>query len=180
MQRRGSVAAGIDNAQAAETMAYVARHAGVTVPLMIEVDCGLRRAGVQPGPPVLELAKQVASLAGLNLRGVFTQAGHAYAAHSPAAVARIGRAEGEVLVETAASAASSRHCVEIVSVGSTPTARYAGAVPGVTEFRPGNYFFYDRMQVALGAAQLQDCALTVLARVISRPRSRTSCHRRGE
>src|SRR6266702_4790519 len=67
MQRRGSVAAGIDNAQAAEAMGYVARHAGVTVPLMIEVDCGLRRAGVQPGPPVLELAKQVASLAGLNL-----------------------------------------------------------------------------------------------------------------
>jgi len=96
MQRRGSVAAGIDNAQAAETMAYVARHAGVTVPLLIEVDCGLGRAGVQPGPPVLELAKQVASLAGLNLRGVFTQTGHAYAAHSPAAVARIGRAEDEV------------------------------------------------------------------------------------
>jgi len=45
----------------------------------------------------------------------------------------------------------------------------AGAVPGVTEFRPGNYVFYDRMQAALGAAQLEDCALTVLARVISRP-----------
>src|SRR6266568_6960957 len=101
MQRRGSVAAGIDNAQAAETMAYVARHAGVTVPLLIEVDCGLRSAGVQPGPPVLELAKQVARLSGLHLRGVFTHAGHAYAAQSPAAVARIGRAEGEVLVETA-------------------------------------------------------------------------------
>ena len=46
-----------------------------------------------------------------------------------------------------------------------------GAVPGVTEIRPGNYVFYDRMQVALGSALRSDCALTVLTTVISRPSS---------
>src|SRR6266849_3951305 len=65
MQRRGSVAAGIDDFHAAKGMADVARQAGVTVPVLIEVDCGLRRAGVQPGPPALDLAEKVASLAGL-------------------------------------------------------------------------------------------------------------------
>ena len=35
--------------------------------------------------------------------------------------------------------------------------------------RPGNYAYYDRTQVALGAAAWEDCALTVLARVVSRP-----------
>ncbi len=169
MQDRGSVAAGVDNVQAAAGMAEVARGAGVTVPVLIEVDCGLRRAGVQPGQAALELAQKVAGMSGLNLRGVFTHAGHAYAAESPAEVARIGRAEGEVLVETANQLRAHGVACEIVSVGSTPTARHAGAVPGVTEFRPGNYVFYDRMQVALGAAQLEDCALSVLARVISRP-----------
>src|SRR5437764_606511 len=54
-------------------------------------------------------------------------------------------------------------------VGSTPTAMHSGKVPGVTEIRPGNYVFYDRMQVALGVATLADCALSVLVRVISRP-----------
>jgi len=156
MQRRGSVAAGIDDLQAATGMAEVARQAGVTVPVLIEVDCGLRRAGVGLGGPTLDLAAKVARLAGVNLRGVFTHAGHAYTAQSPAEVARIGRTEGEGLVETA----------ELL------TARYAGAVRGVTEFRPGNYVFYDRMQVALGAAQADDCALTVLTRVISRPDQR--------
>lgn len=169
MQRRGSVAAGIDNAQAAAGMAAVARQAGVTVPVLIEVDSGLRRAGVQPGPPTLELAVKVIGLSGLNLRGVFTHAGHAYAAGSPAEVERIGRAEGEILVQTAQVLRAHGLRCDVVSVGSTPTARYAGAVPGVTEFRPGNYVFYDRMQVALGSAQVEDCALTVLARVISRP-----------
>jgi len=169
MQRRGSVAAGIDDFQAAEGMAEVARQAGVTVPVLIEVDSGLRRAGVAPGPATLELAAKVAGLEGLILRGVFTHAGHAYSAQSHADVARIGQAEGEVLVETAQLLRSNGVRCEVVSVGSTPTARYAGAVPGVTEFRPGNYVFYDRMQVALGSAQAEDCALTVLARVISRP-----------
>jgi len=86
-------------------------------------------------------------------------------------VARIGRREGEVLVETAERLRSHGIACEVVSVGSTPTARHAGAVPGVTEMRPGNYVFHDRMQVALGVVSLKDCALTVLVRVISRPRT---------
>ena len=40
---------------------------------------------------------------------------------------------------------------------------------GLTEVRPGNYAYFDRTQVALGAATWDDCALTVLARVVSRP-----------
>ena len=40
---------------------------------------------------------------------------------------------------------------------------------GVTELRPGNYAYFDRTQVSLGDAAWEDCALTVLARVVSRP-----------
>ena len=56
-----------------------------------------------------------------------------------------------------------------VSVGATPTVRYSLREDGLTEVRPGNYIYFDRTQVALGAAQWDDCALTVLARVVSRP-----------
>jgi D-serine deaminase-like pyridoxal phosphate-dependent protein len=35
--------------------------------------------------------------------------------------------------------------------------------------RPGNYVFYDRMQVALGSASMADCSLSVLTTVISLP-----------
>ena len=34
--------------------------------------------------------------------------------------------------------------------GSTPTAELVAREPGITEIRPGNYVFYDAMQVALG------------------------------
>jgi D-serine deaminase-like pyridoxal phosphate-dependent protein len=43
------------------------------------------------------------------------------------------------------------------------------AVAGVTECRPGNYVYNDASQVSLGTCALEDCALTVLATVVSVP-----------
>jgi len=54
-------------------------------------------------------------------------------------------------------------------VGSTPTAAEAMRVAGVTECRPGNYVFHDASQVALGTCGLEDCALTIVATVVSVP-----------
>src|SRR5439155_26839724 len=62
-----------------------------------------------------------------------------------------------------------RAACEEISVGATPTARFSVKQPGITELRPGNYVYFDRTQVGLGAASWDDCALTVLARVVSRP-----------
>ncbi|MBQ9931749.1 MAG: amino-acid racemase, partial [Firmicutes bacterium] len=58
---------------------------------------------------------------------------------------------------------------EIVGSGSTPT--FAGAVRGgkINMFHPGNYVFMDAIQMALGAANERDCALTVSATIISHP-----------
>ena len=56
-----------------------------------------------------------------------------------------------------------------MSVGATPTLRFSVRQRGLTELRPGNYVYFDRTQVALGAAALDDCALTVMATVVSKP-----------
>src|SRR5262245_49153611 len=70
MQRRGRVAIGVDSVEAAAGLDAVAGDAGVSVPVLIEVDSGLRRAGVQPGEAAAALAEQVGSLRNLELRGV--------------------------------------------------------------------------------------------------------------
>jgi D-serine deaminase-like pyridoxal phosphate-dependent protein len=169
LNARGRVAVGVDALDVAAGIAAAAREAGVVVPVLVEVDSGLHRAGVAPGSATVALAEQLARLAGLELRGIFTHAGHAYGATSTEEVRRIGREEGEVVVETAELLRARGLPCPVVSVGSTPTALTAGRVPGVTEMRPGNYVFYDRMQVVLGSAELQDCSLSVLSTVISRP-----------
>jgi D-serine deaminase-like pyridoxal phosphate-dependent protein len=169
LQSHGTISVGVDSLAGARGIAAAALEVATTVPVLIEIDTGLHRAGVLPGEPALALAGQIASLDGLELRGVFTHAGHAYAASSPQEVRRIGQAEGELLVMTADLLRAHGIACPVVSVGSTPTAMISGAIPGVTEIRPGNYVFYDRMQVGLGSAQRSDCALTVLTTVISRP-----------
>jgi D-serine deaminase-like pyridoxal phosphate-dependent protein len=84
-------------------------------------------------------------------------------------VDEIACAEGERLAATAAALRAAGLPVEEVSVGSTPTAARAMRGAGVTECRPGNYVFHDASQVALGTCRLEDCALTIVATVVSVP-----------
>ena len=55
----------------------------------------------------------------------------------------------------------------VVSGGSTPTMWRTHEMPSVTEIRPGTYAYNDRTTVTTGACAASDCALTVLATVVS-------------
>jgi D-serine deaminase-like pyridoxal phosphate-dependent protein len=54
-----------------------------------------------------------------------------------------------------------------VSGGSTPIGWRVHEVSGVTEVRPGTYVYNDRTTAEIGACSWDDCALSVLATVIS-------------
>ncbi len=95
-------------------------------------------------------------------------------------MATIAREEAELLTTLKERVAGRGVAVEEISVGATPTARFSAQLPGITELRPGNYIYYDRMQVTLGSATWDDCALTVLARVVSRPSADRLDPRRGQ
>jgi D-serine deaminase-like pyridoxal phosphate-dependent protein len=112
---------------------------------------------------------RLAETPGLRLRGVFTHAGQGYLEDTPEGVARVGAHEGRTLADAADGLRARGVPVEEVSVGSTPTARHAMAQAGVTECRPGNYVYHDASQVELGTCPEEDCALTVLATVVSVP-----------
>ncbi len=144
--------------------------AGRTLDVLVKVDVGFHRCGVDPlGPGAVALVRQVASSAGLRFRGLLSHAGQAYHAQSEQELAAIARAEAELLQTVAGAAARDGISIDEVSVGATPSARYSWAIDGITEMRPGNYVYFDRTQVALGSARIEDCALSVVARVVSKP-----------
>jgi D-serine deaminase-like pyridoxal phosphate-dependent protein len=165
---RARLAVGVDSVEGARTLAEPFHSAGRTLEVVLKVDVGYGRVGVPPERAV-ELARRVAELPGLRLRGVFTHAGHGYLAETRAGVDEIARLEGERLAEAAALLRGAGLPVDEVSVGSTPTAAVAMRVRGVTECRPGNYVFHDASQVALGTCAVEDCALTIVATVVSVP-----------
>ena len=165
---RARLAVGVDSVEGARTLGASFHSARRTLEVLLKVDVGFGRVGVLPEHAV-PVARQIADLPGLRLRGVFTHAGHGYLAATKTRVDRVAVQEGERLAATAADLRAAGLVIEEVSVGSTPTAAQAMRVAGVTECRPGNYVFHDASQVALGTCAVEDCALTVLATVVSAP-----------
>jgi len=165
---RVRLAVGVDSVEGAQMLAAPFHAAARTLDVMLKVDVGLHRVGVEPAAAG-DFARRIAGLAGLRLRGVFTHAGHSYSGETPGAVAEVGRSEGEILAGVGAAIAAAGLGPLEVSVGSTPTAPHAMQVAGVTECRPGNYVYHDASQVSLGTCGLDDCGLTVIATVVSVP-----------
>jgi D-serine deaminase-like pyridoxal phosphate-dependent protein len=132
--------------------------AGRRLDVRLKVDSGLHRVGVLPEQAV-SVARAIADLPGLQLKGVFTFAGQAYAETDLQGVANVGHQEGGTLAAVAGALREAGLEIAEVSVGSTPTARHAMTVAGVTECRPGNYVFNDASQVSLGTCGLEDCAV---------------------
>lgn len=155
-----------------------------TAEVLMEIDVGHGRCGIpwNQQDDAVALAQHIATLPGLRLTGILTHAGQAY--HGPRdgesvddALRRASAAERDRMLTVAAEL----HAAEVpgvipdgftISIGSTPSMRYFENASRdgfrITEIRPGNYVFFDATQVGLGAATLDDCALTVLTTVISR------------
>ena len=144
--------------------------AGKHVDVLVKVDVGFHRCGIDPSAAgAVDMIKGVAALPGLRLRGLLAHAGHAYHAHSEDELRQMAEDEAATLRDLVAKCRKAGVAIDEVSAGATPPARFSLQQHGFTEFRPGNYVYFDRTQVALGAATLDDCALTVMARVVSKP-----------
>jgi D-serine deaminase-like pyridoxal phosphate-dependent protein len=162
-----------DLAEVAREWSTAMSRAGRTLDVLVKVDVGFHRCGIDPHrPDAADFVAEVSRLPGLRLKGLLSHAGHAYLAASEDELRAIAAEEARLLSDVAQRARQKGAPIEEISVGATPTARFSAKTAGLTEMRPGNYVYFDRTQVALGAARLQDCALTVLATVVTRHKDR--------
>lgn len=154
---------GVDGVDGATALGAAVAGAGRALEVLVEVDAGEHRTGVPDAATAVRVA-DAARAAGLVVRGVFTHGGHSY--RSPAAGAPAAQDEVDALRAAADALRRAGHVVDVVSAGSTPTARRS-ARDGVTEERPGTFVFGDRQQTALGAFDPAGIALTVATTVVS-------------
>ena len=135
--------------------------AGSGVEVLVELDSGHHRTGVQPDDvvPVASAAFD----AGLTVVGIFTFPGHGY---GPALREQAAADEALALGRAAELLAEAGIDAPVHSGGSTPTAAIAGRF--LTELRPGIYPFYDAQQVELGVAEFAQVALTAASTVVHR------------
>lgn len=160
----------VDHPVVARQWSEAMTRAGKRVDVLVKVDVGFHRCGIDPAAAnAVAMIKEVASLPGLNFRGLLSHAGHAYHANSENELRQMAEDEAKTMRDLAAKCREAGVVIEEISAGATPPARFSIEQDGFTEFRPGNYVYFDRTQVALGAASADDCALTVLATVVSKP-----------
>jgi D-serine deaminase-like pyridoxal phosphate-dependent protein len=166
---RASVKALVDHPAMVTALEASCSARGVKLDVLLKVDCGYHRCGVDPKQrEAVSLAKAIDSAPHLRFGGILTHAGHAYNATSGEEIAGIARGEQTIMVEFARKLQDSGLAVETVSIGSTPTVMASKRFEkGITEIRPGNYVFFDACQVALGSCELAACALSVLTSVVS-------------
>jgi D-serine deaminase-like pyridoxal phosphate-dependent protein len=159
----------VDSLEAASGLSQMAQAAALEMDVLVEVDTGLHRCGTQPGAPTAELAFRLAQLPHLRFRGLKTAELQVYDARDQAEVARVEAEIGRELRDTVDAIGKLGLEVSTVCAGTTACVDAVLAEKVVTEIQPGSYVFNSLDGMAPGAATLADCALTVLATVISRP-----------
>jgi len=155
----------LDSLESAQKINNAAERARVLVNYTVIIDSGLHRFGIKPGD-LKDFTGKSAAFKNLVLKGVSTHPGHAYGCD----IAAAAKEEIMVMEESGKILKESGFNPEFISSGSTPTYFYAAESDAINKLHPGNYIFMDNMQISMGCATEKDCALTVLAAVISAPR----------
>jgi D-serine deaminase-like pyridoxal phosphate-dependent protein len=161
-----NVMVAVDDADNAREISAAARAAGSTLGLLIEVDTGMHRAGVDTRDQALALAGRIVEYEDVSLLGVTGYEGHC--SLTPERDLRYQREQDAMrfLVEVAEAIRAAGLPCPIVSAGGTATWDWTAAYPGVTESQAGSYVVMDRFHGAMVGDF--ERAVTVLSTVISR------------
>ena len=158
----------VDSAVGATAINDALAAAGIDDPIavLIDLDVGLHRTGVQPGAPALALARHVAGLKHLRLIGVQGYEGHLQHLHDREDRRAQCLQSMHTLTGTADALRAEGFAIEVVTTGGTGTAEFCATVPGVTELQPGSFIFMDTdYRNAVGT--FYSNSLTIVSTVVS-------------
>ena len=167
---RADASVSVDSKENVQELADAARQAAKTLRVVIEVNTGMNRAGVEPGQPAVDLADLIAGQPALRLVGVMGWEAQTTPIADPVAKEKAVAEAIGLLTQSAADCRNAGHDMSIVSCGGTGTLLYCVKQPGVTEVQVGGAIFNDEHYRTHFNIDLP-CALTIMATVTSRPTS---------
>ncbi|MFI5282516.1 MAG: alanine racemase [Candidatus Dormibacterales bacterium] len=168
--RGKDVMVAVDDADNAAEIAEAARAAGSEVGVLIEVDTGMDRAGVDTPEQAAALARRVAGVKGLRFLGLTGYEGHCSLTPERELRASRQKTAMEMLVEAADRIIAAGIPCPILSAGGTATWDWTATTPRLTEIQAGSYAVMDNFHAPM-AGDFEK-ALSVMATVISRPPER--------
>jgi D-serine deaminase-like pyridoxal phosphate-dependent protein len=147
----------------------------------LKIDVGYGRTGLKwtQVDAITEVAADVVEHPNLDLVGLLTHAGHTYHADSTDEIERIYRQTVDRMNDVRSSLDQSGFGLDQsgrslkISVGDTPGCSLVQDFGSVDEIRPGNFVFFDLMQVNLGVCREEDIAVTVACPVVAKHADRS-------
>lgn len=163
----------LDSVSGAELLDSICKLHSKSVEVLLKVNVGLNRCGVDSLEESVKLVKKHwRKNLNLKFKGLLSHAGHSYGTDNIESIKRIAKKETDKLVEIKNRLAKRGSRCNVISVGATPTAKFSINKSRVTELRPGNFIFYDNTQISLGVVQQEQCALKVVSTVVSKRKDR--------
>ena len=159
----------IDSEVGASAINDALASSGIPAPIsvLLDLDVGLHRTGVQPGEPAVVLARHIATLKHLHLIGIQGYEGHLQHLHNLSERREKCLASMEILTSTADALRKEGFTMNVVTTGGTGTAEFCASVKGVTELQPGSFIFMDTdYRNAIGG--FYSNSLSILATVVSK------------
>ncbi len=160
LARYATVSVTADSLEVIDGLAARFRDEPTALTVLVECDTGGGRCGAQSPHQAADLARRIAHARGLHFGGLMTYP--------------CGDGTDPFMAETKALLAADGISVERVSGGGSPRMWQAHTWREVNEYRVGTYIYGDRAMVKHGAMSFEQCAMTIIATVVSRP-----THERG-
>lgn len=168
LARRANPMVAVDNADNVGDLSRAASDAGVSIRVLVEVDIGMNRCGVAPGPAAIGLAWLVSSSPGLKFEGLQGYEGHLVMLPDETERAEKTREAISTLIDTRRLIEDSGLPVHIVSGGGTGTYSITGEMAGMDEIQAGSYALMDWYYGEIRPEFKQ--AMSILTTICSRPR----------
>lgn len=152
--------------------------AGLTrnVGVYIKIDIGYGRTGLLEDDPELDrLLDLLEAASKMTFRGFLGHAGHTYYASSKQAIRMIDL-ETRAVMQRLNIRFKGRVPGLETSLGDTPSCSVAGDLSGISEWRPGNFVFYDLKQASIGSCETSDIAVAMACPVIAKHPDRLIIH----
>ena len=142
LAHQADICVAVDNHKNVESLSEAATSAGVTIRVVVDVDTGLNRCGVEPGDTAVKLSATVARAGGLEFGGISTYEG-AIVSDDPSVVEAETKKALQRLLDTRQSIEAEGLDVPMVCAGGTHNYDVAGAMAGVTDVAAGSYALMD-------------------------------------
>ena len=170
LAKHSEIMVAVDNAQNVQAISEAASAKDANVRMLVEVNVGMNRCGVEQGEPALALAELIRKSPNVKFAGLMGYEGHTVAKPDKAERNAAAREAIQILVDAKHYLEKRGVAVAIMSGGGTGTFNITGSIPEMTEVQAGSYVLMDSTYGNVqGVGERFERALSVLATVVSRP-----------